>query len=158
MTEYLKLFYLIIAYIVIVPFCVKSLRVNAIVTKFISYFFIFILHIFIFEYQNTVSIWVIYCFYSFFVCIYIFIYGALETSISVKMLNYLAKKKAVNTHNLTNKIILKSFYTRINNLIKKKMIIKKRKKYILTQSGIKMVNKLNKVKKLFKLKKLGFYS
>ena len=74
------------------------------------------------------------------------------------MLNYLAKKKAVNTHNLTNKIILKSFYTRINNLIKKKMIIKKRKKYILTQSGIKMVNKLNKVKKLFKLKKLGFYS
>ena len=74
------------------------------------------------------------------------------------MLNYLAKKKTVNTHNLTNKIILKSFYTRINNLIKKKMIIKKRKKYILTQSGIKMVNKLNKVKKLFKLKKLGFYS
>ncbi len=38
------------------------------------------------------------------------------------------------------------------------MIIKKREKYFLTQSGIKMINKLNKVKKLFKLKKLGFYS
>ena len=158
MTEYLKLFYLIIAYIVIVPFCVKSLRVNAIVTKFISYFFIFILHIFIFEYQNTVSIWVIYCFYSFFVCIYIFIYGALETSISVRMLNYLSKKKVVNTYDLTNKIILKSLYKRINNLITKKMIMKKREKYFLTHSGIKMINKLNKVKKLFKLKKLGFYS
>ena len=128
MTEYLKLFYLIIAYIVIVPFCVKSLRVNAIVTKLISYFFIFILHIFIFEYENNVSIWVIYCFYSFFVCIYIFIYGALETSISVKILNYLTKKRAVNINNLTNKIVLKSFYIRINNLIKKKMIIKKKKK------------------------------
>jgi hypothetical protein len=74
------------------------------------------------------------------------------------MLNYLSKKKVVNTYNLTNKIILKSLYKRINNLITKKMIIKKREKYFLTQSGIKMINKLNKVKKLFKLKKLGFYS
>lgn len=158
MNEYLKLFYLIITYIIIVPFCVKSLRINAIVTKLIAYFFIFILHFFIFEYENIVLIWIIYCFYSFFVCIYIFIYGALETSISVKMLNYLAEKKAVNTYSLTNKIVLKSLHKRIYNLIKKKMIIKKRKKYILTKLGFEMVNRLNKVKKLLKLKNLGFYS
>ena len=90
-------------------------------------------------------------------CIYIFVYGALETSISIKILNKLKKKKTILLSYITKKIVEKSFFKRMNILLRKKMISKKNKKYALTISGQKIVKMIYKIRNILKLDNLGFY-
>ena len=88
---------------------------------------------------------------------YIFIYGALETSISIKTLNELDNKRAVLLSYITKKIVEKNLLKRIDTLLKKRMIIKKNDKYSLTVSGQKIVKMIALIRRILKLENLGFY-
>tara|TARA_B100002019_G_C21130236_1_gene527898 strand:- start:518 stop:889 length:372 start_codon:yes stop_codon:yes gene_type:complete len=121
------------------------------------FFVILIFNLLFIEYTNLISIWINFCLFTFFTCIYIFIYGALETSISIKILNDLEKRKIILINYITKKIVEKSLLKRIDILLRKKMILKKNKKYVLTTSGQKTVKMMVKIRNILKLDNLGFY-
>ncbi len=157
MTDYLNFFYNIIAFIIFTPLIIKLFSFNIIILKLSTYILIFIFNSIILKYESLISVWIHFCLYSFFVCIYIFIYGAIETSVSIKILNFLSKKKVKTRNNITRNIILSNLNKRVNNLIKKKLIKKKQDRYILTKKGIGITRKLNYIIKILNLKNLGFY-
>jgi len=71
--------------------------------------------------------------------------------------NYLKKRKVISISYIKKKIVERSLLKRINTLLKKKMILKRNKKYALTTSGQKTVKMIVKIRNIFKLDNLGFY-
>jgi|TARA_B100001173_G_scaffold252558_1_gene223719 hypothetical protein len=156
MIEYLLLIYNIVIFIILTPLLIKFFRFNSIIIQFAVYILILIINTLVLGSEDLILIWISFCFFSFFVCIYIFIYGALETSISIKILNEL-EKKDLYIKDITDKIVKKSLFKRINILKKKNMVIRKKNKYSLTLEGFKVIKKINLIRKIFKLENLGFY-
>ena len=76
---------------------------------------------------------------------------------SIKFLKFLANKKYASINQITKKIIKNNLNIRINTLKTKKLIVRKKKLYRLTNSGLKKVDNIKYIRKLFKLKNLGFY-
>ena len=157
MIEYIFLIKNFLIYIILCPLFINFLRINSIVIHLSIFFIILIFNLFYIAHLNLISIWLNFCVFTFLVCIYIFIHGALETSISIKILNELEKKKIISISYITKKIVGKSLSKRINSLLRKKMISKKNGKYSLTISGQKIVKMIVSMRNIFKLKNLGFY-
>lgn len=144
-------------YIILCPLLINISNINSIIVHLSIFFVILIFNLFFIEYTNLISIWINFCVFTFFICIYIFVYGALETSISIKILNELQKKKTILISYITKKIVEKSLLKRIDILLRKKMISKKNKKYVLTTSGQKTVKIIAEIRNILKLDNLGFY-
>lgn len=157
MIEYNFLIQNYLFYIILCPLFINILKINSIIVHLGSFLVISLFNLLFIKYTNLISLWLNFCIFTFLVCIYIFVYGALETSISIKILNKLEKKKTILLSYITKKIVEKSFYKRMNILLRKKMISKKNKKYALTISGQKIVKMIDKIRNILKLDNLGFY-
>ena len=157
MIEFSYLIQNYLLYIVLCPLLINIFNINSILIHLSIFFVILIFNLLFIDYTNLISIWINFCLFTFFICIYIFIYGALETSISIKILNHLEKRKVISISYITKKIVERSLLKRINTLLKKKMILKRNKKYALTTSGQKTVKMIVKIRNIFKLDNLGFY-
>ena len=157
MIEYNFLIQNYLFYIILCPLFINILKINSIIVHLGSFLVISLFNLLFIKYTNLISLWLNFCIFTFLVCIYIFVYGALETSISIKILNKLEKKKTILLSYITKKIVEKSFFKRMNILLRKKMISKKNKKYALTISGQKIVKMIDKIRNILKLDNLGFY-
>lgn len=157
MIEYNFLIQNYLFYIILCPLFINILKINSIIVHLGSFLVISLFNLLFIKYTNLISLWLNFCIFTFLVCIYIFVYGALETSISIKILNKLEKKKTILLSYITKKIVKKSFFKRMNILLRKKMISKKNKKYALTISGQKIVKMIDKIRNILKLDNLGFY-
>ena len=157
MIEYNFLIQNYLFYIILCPLFINILKINSIIVHLSSFLVISLFNLLFIKYTNLISLWLNFCIFTFLVCIYIFVYGALETSISIKILNKLEKKKTILLSYITKKIVEKSFFKRMNILLRKKMISKKNKKYALTISGQKIVKLIDKIRNILKLDNLGFY-
>lgn len=157
MIEYNFLIQNYLFYIILCPLFINILKINSIIVHLGSFLVISLFNLLFIKYTNLISLWLNFCIFTFLVCIYIFVYGALETSISIKILNKLEKKKTILLSYITKKIVEKSFFKRMNILLRKKMISKKNKKYALTISGQKIVKLIDKIRNILKLDNLGFY-
>lgn len=156
MIKYYLLFYYFVTYIILCPVLIKILKFNSIIIQMLIFILISLINLIIFDFDNLISIWINFCIFAFFVCFYIFIYGALETSISIKILHKLAGRN-FSLEEITNKIVKKSLLKRISTLVSKNMIIKKNNYYSLTIKGLKIIKVIIFIRKIFKLKNLGFY-
>lgn len=157
MIEFSFLFQSYLSYLILCPLLKTLFKLNSIIIQLSVFFIISLFNLFFVEYINIISMWINFCVFSFLVCMYIFIYGALETSISIKTLNELDNKKAVLLSYITKKIVEKNLLKRIDTLLKKRMIIKKNDKYSLTVSGQKIVKMIALIRRILKLENLGFY-
>ena len=157
MIEYNFLIQNYLFYIILCPLFINILKINSIIVHLGSFLVISLFNLLFIKYTNLISLWLNFCIFTFLVCIYIFVYGALETSISIKILNKLEKKKTILLSYITKKIVEKSFFKRMNILLRKKKKSKKNKKYALTISGQKIIKLIDKIRNILKLDNLGFY-
>ena len=156
MIEFINFLYLFAIFVILSPIVIQIINLNPIIVQLSLYFIIFFFYVFNFSLE-LIDAWTIYCLFTFFVCIYIFISGAISTSVSIKVLKFLANKKYASINQITKKIIKNNLNIRINTLKTKKLIVRKKKLYRLTNSGLKKVDNIKYIRKLFKLKNLGFY-
>ena len=131
MIEYIFLIKNFLIYIILCPLFINFLRINSIVIHLSIFFIILIFNLFYIAHLNLISIWLNFCVFTFLVCIYIFIHGALETSISIKILNELEKKKIISINYITKKNCWEKFIKKNKFLIKKKNDIKKKWKIFI---------------------------
>jgi hypothetical protein len=74
------------------------------------------------------------------------------------MLLYIRSKNSIkNLKPLTDNIVKKEFDDRINIIKKLKFVIFKNNKFLLNKKGIKTINKIIALRKLFKISKNSFY-
>lgn len=156
MLEFTNFLYLFTIFVILSPIVIQIINLNPIIVQLSLYFIIFFFYVFNFSLE-LINAWTTYCLFTFFVCIYIFISGAISTSVSIKVLKFLTNKKYVTINQITKKIIKNNLNIRINTLKTKKLIVRKKKLYKLTNSGLKKVDNIKYIRKFFKLKNLGFY-
>jgi len=108
--------------------------------------------------NNLESVWFNFAFISFFITIYSWLYGVVTKSVSLKMLLYIKSKKLIkNTNLLTNNIVKKEFDNRINIIKKLKLVIYKNNKFLLNKKGIKTINQIIAIRKIFNIVTKNFY-
>ena len=104
------------------------------------------------------SIWLNFALITFFITMYSWLHGLITKSVSLKMLFYIKKKNSIKSLKpLTDNIVKKEFNDRIDIIKKLKFVNYKNNKFLLNKKGIKTINKIIGLRKVFKIFENSFY-
>jgi len=108
--------------------------------------------------NNVENIWLNFALITFFVTMYSWLHGLITKSVSLKMLIYIKNKNSIKTLKpLTDNIVKQEFNDRIDIIKKLKFVNFKNNKFLLNKKGIKTINKIIALRKVFKIFKNSFY-
>ena len=108
--------------------------------------------------NNVENIWLNFALITFFVTMYSWLHGLSTKSVSLKMLIYIKNKNSIKTLKpLTDNIVKQEFNDRIDIIKKLKFVNFKNNKFLLNKKGIKTINKIIALRKVFKIFKNSFY-
>lgn len=103
--------------------------------------------------------WFVFCILSFGISTYLFLFGAVYKSLSLRFLLAIkAEGGAVSLMQLEQKITIPSFTQRVTLLCEMGCITQNQKGMYISTKGKRMANKINTLKKLFHVETIGMYN
>jgi hypothetical protein len=152
-----------ILFIVIHSLCVTCIiryfkQVSPIIAQVISAILILMMFIMCSLIFNFLNLWIAACALAFGVSGYLFVFGFVSKSLSLRIL-LIAKSNGgeISFYNLDQLVIRKSFSDRGDILLRLGYCNKIGNQYCISPEGIKIVNKLNWIRKNFGIFSFGLY-
>jgi hypothetical protein len=106
----------------------------------------------------VLNTWLVFCVLSFGISSYLFVFGAIYKSLSLRMLLFTNSQGGkITLHALNENITEKSFQTRVDLLIKMGYCTEGVYGYHLSAKGKKIIRKIIFVRQLFRINSLGLY-
>lgn len=148
--------------ILLLLFIIKKLLKNYYLALLSTYLIIIIINFLYlspkFIGNNIDNIWLNFATITFFITFYSWLYGVVTKSVSLKMLLFIKSKNSIKSlQSITNNIVINEFDTRIKIIKKLKFVTFKNNKYLLNKKGIKNINKIKFLRKVFFVNKNSFY-
>ena len=148
--------------ILLLIFIIKKLLKNYYLTLLIVYLITININFFYlsqkFVENNLDNLWFNFATITFFITVYSWLYGVVTKSVSLKMLLFIKSKNSIkNLKSITKNIVKNEFDNRINIIKKLKFVTFRNNKYLLNKKGIKNINKIKKLRKIFFINKNSFY-
>ena len=104
------------------------------------------------------DVWLAFCFFSFGVSSYLFLFGAIYKSLSLRFL-IITKSQGgrASFEELDNVVTKMSFSERAKLLCQMGMVIKEQEQYCISFIGKRFAHKINRLRRIFRITSLGLY-